>query len=77
MTTDTNTKPAMLAASKPQLNISKDDDDFEEDGWGDDWGAPKKEDLSNFDYKNTNLNKLSNEQIAHHKKKMDENFHKN
>lgn len=54
-------KPAMLAASKP-LNISK-DNDFEEDddGWGDDWGAPKKEDFTNFDYKNTNLNKLSND----------------
>lgn len=73
MTTDMS-KPAMLAASKP-LNISK--DDFEDDGWGDDWGAPKKEDFNNFDYKNTNLNKLSNEQIAQHKKKMDENFHKN
>lgn len=71
-------KPSMAAAAKPShdgaIEISNDDDD---DGWGDDWGAPKKPDLSNFDYKNTNLNKLSNEQIALHKKKMDENFHKN
>ena len=62
-----NEKPAMLAASKP-MNISKDDFEEEEEeddnGWGDDWGAPKKQDLNNFDYKNTNLNKLSNEQIA-------------
>jgi hypothetical protein len=59
-------KPAMLAASKP-MSISKDDFEEEEEddnGWGDDWGAPKKQDLNNFDYKNTNLNKLSNEQIA-------------
>jgi hypothetical protein len=57
-------KPAMLAASKP-MNISKDESEEEDDnGWGDDWGAPKKQDLNNFDYKNTNLNKLSNEQIA-------------
>ena len=27
----------------------------------------------NFDYKNTNLNKLTNEEIAAHKKKMDAN----
>ena len=61
-----NEKPAMLAASKP-MNISKDDfeeEEEEDNGWGDDWGAPKKQDLNNFDYKNTNLNKLSNEQIA-------------
>jgi centrosomal protein CEP19 len=31
----------------------------------------------NFDYKNTNLNKLTNEEIAAHKKKMDEKFNKN
>ena len=30
-----------------------------------------------FDYQNTNLNKLSTEQIAAHKKKMDEKFNKN
>jgi len=34
-------------------------------------------DLKNFDYDNTNLNKLSDAQIAMHKKKMDEKFHKN
>ena len=41
--TETNSKPAMLAASKP-LNISKDDyeEEDEDNGWGDDWGAPKK-----------------------------------
>lgn len=33
----------------------------EEDDWGDDWGNDDKgeEDLDNFDYDNTNLNKLS------------------
>ena len=54
-----------------------DDDGGDDDGWGDDWGEPKKEDLKNFDYENTNLNKLSAVQIAAHKKKMDEKFHKN
>lgn len=56
-----NDKPSMAAAGKTShdgaIEISNDDDD----GWGEDWGAPKKTDLTNFDYKNTNLNKLSNE----------------
>lgn len=56
-----NDKPSMAAAGKPYhdgaIEISNDDDD----GWGEDWGAPKKTDLTNFDYKNTNLNKLSND----------------
>ena len=45
----------------------EDDGINEDDGWGDDWGAPatKKpdnmKDLDNFDYDNTNLNKLSDD----------------
>ena len=34
-------------------------------------------DYDNFDYQNTNLNKLSDTEIAAHKKKMDEKFVKN
>ncbi len=42
------------------IEISNDfEEEDEGDAWGDDWGAPKKEDLSKFDYQNTNLNKLS------------------
>lgn len=58
----------------------EDDKDEEDDGWGDDWGAPPKKkplNLEGFDYQNTNLNKLSDFEIAQHKKKMDENFLKN
>lgn len=33
--------------------------------------------MSKFDYKNTNLNKLTTTEIETHKKKMDENFSKN
>jgi hypothetical protein len=55
-----------------------DEDDNDDDGWGDDWGAPKKKvDMKNFDYANTNLNKLSDAELALHKQKMDLNFHKN
>jgi hypothetical protein len=36
------------------IEISNDFEDEEEedegDAWGDDWGAPKKEDFSKFDY---------------------------
>lgn len=82
----TSAAPATSQAVKKQtapLEIENDYDDEDEQqeddddgGWGDDWGAPKKkEDLSKFDYNNTNLNKLSNEQLALHKKKMDEKFH--
>lgn len=58
------------------------EDEEEDDGWGDDWGAAAatkvaEADLKNFDYDNTNLNKLSDVQIAMHKKKMDEKFLKN
>jgi len=59
------------------IEISNDFEEEGDDGWGDDWGAPKKEDFSKFDYQNTNLNKLSDAQIAQHKKKMDEKFLKN
>lgn len=60
------------------IEISNDDvDEDDGDAWGDAWGdKPYKVD-DNFDYQNTNLNKLSTEQIAAHKKKMDEKFSKN
>ena len=68
------------------IEIDNEYDDEEEenddaDGWGDDWGAPKKTAAtkidSNFDYANTNLNKLTQEEIAAHKKNMDQKFLKN
>ena len=63
-----------------ELNNDIEDDEEDENSWGDDWGNFNKKannDLDNFDYENTNLNKLSDEQIAKHKKKMDEKFVKN
>jgi len=50
-----------------------------EDDWGDDWGGeqPVQKDYSKFDYKNTNLNKLSDQELAAHKKNMDKGFNKN
>lgn len=50
------------------IEIKQDEEDEEDDdGWGDDWGdsnqnkKSKLEELKNFDYDNTNLNKLSDE----------------
>lgn len=54
-----------------------DEDEDDDDGWGEDWGNQKEENLDNFDYNNTNLNKMSNQQLEKHKKKMDEKFSKN
>lgn len=54
----------------------EEDEDDNGDAWGDDWGDNNKDDenLDNFDYNNTNLNKMSTEQIAKHKKNMDKEF---
>lgn len=64
------------------IEISNDDIEDDGDAWGDDWGdttnkKDSKIDLDKIDYNNYNLNKLSTEQIAAHKKKMDEKFNKN
>jgi hypothetical protein len=81
--TATATKGAATPLARPTVHISDDEEEDAGDdgGWGDDWGnSPKAKTKGiddNFDYKNTNLNKLTNEEIAAHKKKMDENFSKN
>lgn len=54
----------------------------EEDDWGgsDDWdtSAPQKDvDLSKVDLRNTNLNKLSDNDLAAHKRAMDKDFNMN
>ncbi len=50
------------------------------DAWGDDWNFDdfdKDEIPEDFDYKNQNLNVLSDEALQKHKTKMDEKFNKN
>ena len=45
--------------------------------WGDDWGDEPKlsqEELKNFDYANTNLNKCSDEELKAHKANMEKKF---
>ena len=50
-----------------------------EDEWGDEWDSDgeNKNDLSNFDYKKANLNKLGDRELALHKKEMDKGFEAN
>lgn len=66
--------PATRVGRDGVLEIESDGEE-EDDGWGDDWGAPKVD--KEFDYEKTDLNKLSQGEIAAHKKKMDEKFVKN
>ena len=46
------------------IHLKDEEEEDDDDGWGDDWGAAAaskvaQQDLNNFDYDNTNLNKLS------------------
>ena len=54
---------------------------FDDDGWGDaDWDFEEKVepvDINSKDYQNKNLNKLSDNELAKHKKAMDKEFDKN
>ena len=69
-------------STKDALNANKGEELDQEDDWGasDDWGAdpvPKEVDLAKVDLKNTNLNKLSDADLAAHKRAMDKDFNKN
>ena len=71
-------KEALNAQTRDELNAEDDDDD----DWGasDDWGtsAPQKDvDLSKLDLHTANLNKLSDADLAAHKRAMDKDFNKN
>ena len=76
-----NNATATKVGKDGAIELGNDDSDQEEeedDGWGDDWGAAAASKVAeNFDYSKTNLNKLSNTELALHKKKMDEKFSKN
>mmetsp|Transcript_8225 Transcript_8225/g.10770 ORF Transcript_8225/g.10770 Transcript_8225/m.10770 type:complete len:93 (+) Transcript_8225:827-1105(+) len=68
------------------FDVESDEDD-DDNAWGEednDWGENTQQkraanfaDLKNFDYANTDLNKLDDEELALHKKNMDGNFLKN
>ena len=52
------TTPIVPASNTKAAAIEVSDED--DDGWGDDWGATAKDKVdAQFDYANTNLNKLT------------------
>ncbi len=61
------------------MNKIKDEDDWgiSNDDWGDLDTAPKEINLNKEDLKNKNLNKLSDAELAAHKRAMDKDFSKN
>lgn len=68
----------VLTHNATKLNNNQYDGEIEvNDDWGeDDWGD-EEEDIGNVEYKKANLNKLSDAQLAAHKKLMDKDFGKN
>ena len=68
--TITQTKSAVNAAADEALDL---EDDDENNGWGED----DMSDLKKFDYKNTDLNKMSDYQLQRHKQNMEQDFKKN
>ena len=67
----------MNGSAAQKLNTNAYDGEIEvDDDWGDEWGE-EEEDLSKVDYKNKNLNKLGNEELAKHKRAMDKDFNAN
>lgn len=67
ITTANNLKSAKTAVADEAWELEDDD------GWGED----KMDDLKKFDYKNTDLNKMTDYQLQRHKQNMDKDFSKN
>ena len=72
-------KMYLMIKKKQELNKIKDEDDWgiSNDDWGDLDTAPKEINLNKEDLKNKNLNKLSDAELAAHKRAMDKDFSKN
>lgn len=51
--------------------------DLEDEGSDDGWGSDNLDDLKEFDYQNTDLNKMSDFMLNRHKENMDKDFSKN
>lgn len=80
------TSLANMPGLQPKNNKADVVASFDDGGWGDDWdfddlekdqGNDQGIDISSKDYKTKNLNKLSNDELAAEKKKMDKEYNKN
>ena len=65
-----NAKSTVTAAADEAWDL---EDDDENNGWGED----DYSDLKKFDYKNTDLNKMTDYQLQRHKQNMEQDFKKN
>jgi len=75
-----NKRPALAAGADYEMDL--DDEDDESDGDGDEWGVPENyvpgtDDLKDFDYSNTDLNKCGDYELKRHKLNMDKGYAKN
>lgn len=73
-----NKRPALAAGADFEMEL--DDEDSDEDG--DEWGVPENyvpntDDLKDFDYSNTDLNKCGDYELKRHKLNMDKGYSKN
>lgn len=60
------------------MDLDDEEDDDDDDGWGvpEDY-VPNTDDLQEFDYKNTDLNKCGDYELKRHKLNMDKQYSKN
>ena len=68
---------AAAAGADYEMELEDEDDDADEDDWGiPDNYVPNTDDLQEFDYKNTDLNKCGDYELKRHKLNMDKGFSK-
>ena len=72
-----NIKDVLNGSAAQKLNNNQYDGEIEiDDDWGDDWGDEDEDEIKEVD-KKMNLNKLSDTQLAKHKRAMDKDFNAN
>lgn len=71
-----NIKDVLNGSAAQKLNNQYDGEIEVDDDWGDDWGEDEEEEIKEVD-KKLNLNKLSDAQLAAHKRAMDKDFNAN
>ena len=72
-----NIKDVLNGSAAQKLNNNQYDGEIEiDDDWGDDWGDEEEDEVKEVD-KKMNLNKLSDTELAKHKRAMDKDFNVN
>lgn len=68
---------AATAPAKSSAKPAGADEAWDLEGSDDGWGSDNLDDLKEFDYQNTDLNKMSDFMLNRHKENMDKDFSKN